>query len=278
MTPGRLDIAVLTSRSWGVDLAAGLQHLPEVRSLTIVTTSLAPGRSMRQKLRTIHRYQGMPGLWAALRNRVERPTGPNPPADFAARIAKDCPTATHIHCHDLHSPESLARLRDLAPDLGVVFATYWLRPEVFRIPRLGCLNLHLGRAPEFRGSSPAFYEMLEGVPDVGVTVHRVSEQLDAGAVLLQETFPLDLAPRGDPMDYLYGYQAEVLIPNGIRLMGQAVRQIAQGTQVESPQPPGPPARRRATYRQQQELRRLVALRRSRPSRRPSPHTIDIPTS
>jgi methionyl-tRNA formyltransferase len=120
--------------------------------------------------------------------------------------------------------------------------------------------------------------MLEGVPDVGVTVHRVSEQLDAGAVLLQETFPLDLAPRGDPMDYLYRYQAEVLIPNGIRLMGQAVRQIAQGTQVESPQPPGPPARRRATYRQQQELRRLVALRRSRPSRHPSPHTIDIPTS
>ena len=118
MTPAQLDIAVLTSRLWGVELAGGLQHLPEVRSLTIVTTALAPGRSMRQKLRTIHRYQGMPGLWASLRNRLERPTGANPTADFAARIAKDCPTARHIHCHDLHSPASLARLRELAPDLG----------------------------------------------------------------------------------------------------------------------------------------------------------------
>lgn len=273
MTPGQLDLAVLTSRSWGVDVAAGLQHLPEVRSLTIVTTSLAPGRSMRQKLRTIHRYQGMPGLWAALRNRLGDPTGPNPTADLAAHIAKHCPAARHIHCHDLHSPESLAQLGGLAPDLGVVFATYKLRPEVFRIPRLGCLNLHLGRAPEFRGSSPAFYEMMEGVPEVGVTIHRVSEQLDAGAILLQETFPLDLAPAGDPMDYLYRYQTEVLIPNGIRLMGQAVRQIGQGTEVEVPQQPGPPARRRATYLQQQELRRRVASRRNRP--RFTPLTIQL---
>ena len=120
--------------------------------------------------------------------------------------------------------------------------------------------------------------MLEGVPEVGDFIHRVSEQLDAGAILLQETLPLDLAPAGDPMDYLDPYQAEVLIPNGMRLMGQAVRQIAQGTEVEIPQRPGPPARRRATYLQQQELRRRVASRRSRPPRHPSPHTIDIPTS
>ena len=69
--------------------------------------------------------------------------------------------------------------------------------------------------------------------------------------------------QGTRWTILSRYQAEILIPNGIRLMSQAVRQIAQGTELESPQQPGRPARRRATYRQQQELRRLVALRRSR---------------
>jgi folate-dependent phosphoribosylglycinamide formyltransferase PurN len=278
MTEHQLNIAVLTSRAAGIELAAELQHLPELGSLTIVTTSLAPGRSWPRKLRTILRHQGVPGLWAALRNRVRRPSGANQKASLAALIAERCPSARHLHCHDLHAPASLARLRELAPDLGVVFATYKLRPEVFRIPRLGCVNLHLGRAPEFRGSSPGFYEMLEGVPQVGVTIHRVSEQLDGGAILLQEVFPIDLAPPGDPVDYLQQYQSQVLVPNGMRLMAQAVRQIARGTQVETPQQPGRPPRRRATYVQQQELRRRVALRRIRPPSPASPHTIDIPTS
>ena len=87
-------------------------------------------------------------------------------------MAARCPGARHLHRDDLHTAESIALLKSLAPDIGVVFAAYRLRPEVFTIPRLGCLNLHLGRAPEFPGSSPAFYELLEGVPEVGITVHR----------------------------------------------------------------------------------------------------------
>src|SRR5690349_21610091 len=115
MTEHQLNIAVLTSRAAGIELAAELQHLPELGSLTIVTTSLAPGRSLPRKLRTILRHQGVPGLWAALRNRVRRPSGANQKASLAARIAERCPSARHLHCHDLHAPASLARLRELAP-------------------------------------------------------------------------------------------------------------------------------------------------------------------
>jgi folate-dependent phosphoribosylglycinamide formyltransferase PurN len=278
--PAQLDVVVLTSRIWGVDVAAELRHLPQVRSLTIVSTQLAPGRPLLQKLRTIHRYHGRAAVWEAVKNRLRRPSGPSYTDDFAIRIAERCPGIKYIHCDDLHSPASLQRLNDLAPDLGVVFATYWLRPEVFNIPRLGCLNLHLGRAPEFRGSSPGFYEMFEGVPEVGVTVHRVSEGLDAGPILLQETFPLDLAPAGDPVAYLQRYQLEVLIPNGVRLMAQAVRDIAGGTVIETPQSTGRRPRRRATFRQQQELRQRVAARRRAAASQgsSSPRTIDIPTS
>ena len=83
----------------------------------------------------------------------------------------------------------------MAPDLGVVVGAPILRTELFSLPRLGCINLHLGAAPEFRGSSPGFYELLEGVAEVGVTVHRVTDTLDGGNILLQERFPLDIAPR-----------------------------------------------------------------------------------
>lgn len=221
-------------------------------------------------------HEGAPGVRQALLQRLRG--GSASTSDELGRLVRGaCPGARHIHCDDLHAPESLATLRALAPDLGVVFATYRLGHEVFSIPRRGCVNLHLGRAPEYRGSSPGFYEMLDGVPEVGVTVHRVSEKLDGGPILLQETFPLDLAPAQDPMDYLKRYQAEVLVPQGIRLMSLAVQRVAQGLDEERKQGSGSRPRPRATFRLQQELRRRVARRRAHMEAAPF-SAIDIPTS
>ena len=75
--------------------------------------------------------------------------------------------------------------------------------------------------------------MLEGVAEVGVTVHRVTETLDGGNILLQERFPLDIAPSGDPVQYLRRYVAETLCPNGARMMAAAVVALARGTHVET---------------------------------------------
>ena len=257
----RLDLMVFTSRAIGVELAAALGMRPEVRSLTVVTTRVVPRQSLLRKLRRMYLNEGAGGLMqAALRRLRHAPASARD--ELGALAARKCPGATVIHCDDLHDPASIARLRAFAPDLGIVLATYRLSRDVFEVPRMGCLNLHLGRAPEFRGSSPGFYEMLEGVPQVGVTVHRVSEQLDGGPILHQEVVPLDLAPPGDPMEYLRRYQAEVLVPLGIRLMLRAVRELAGGVSQERVQTGGSRPRPRATYRLQQELRRRVAERRA----------------
>jgi folate-dependent phosphoribosylglycinamide formyltransferase PurN/GNAT superfamily N-acetyltransferase len=260
---GGLKVVVLTSAVMGVELASALSRLEEVGSLTVVTTRVMRGRrSFWEKLRGIYHYDGPFGVAHAALRGIGRRLGWG--YGLAEAVAFQCPGVRHVHCDDLHAPESLAVLRGLKPDLGVVFAAYRLKPEVFTIPRLGCLNLHLGHAPEFRGSSPAFYEMLKGVPTVGVTVHRISEGLDAGPIIAQESFPLDLTPDGDPNSYLRRYQAEILIPNGVRLMADVVRRFAGGEVESRPQPGGgAPARPRATYRLKRELRRRVARRRRR---------------
>lgn len=260
----RLNVLVLTSTPMGIELAASLARLDEVRSLTVVTTRTVPHRhGFLERLGRTYRFDGPPGVLREAAGRMRRLLGGNHRETLAQLVALRCPGAWHLHCDDLHAPESLALLQSLAPDLGVVFAAYRLRPEVFTIPRLGCLNLHLGHAPEFRGSSPAFYELLEGVPAVGVTIHRVSEKLDAGPILLQESFPLELVPEGDPVSYVRRYQAEVLVPNGVRMMAEAVRRLAHGRAEERAQPPGTtPTRRRATYRLKRELRHRIAMRRA----------------
>lgn len=256
----RLAVVVLTCGRIGVDVAARLAGMPEVRSLTVVTTCAARRRQgTMEKARAILRYDGLRGVVRAAVARLR--SGPRR-GSLADDIRARCPGAAHLHVDDLHDPDARVRLQALGADLGVVAGAYVLKPEVFTIPRLGCLNLHLGRAPEFRGSSPGFYEMLEGVPEVGVTVHRVTAALDGGPILAQELFPLELAPRGDPVAYLRRLQMDTLIPNGARMMAAVVAGLASGPVPERAQPAGGGRpRRRATSRLKRELRRRVRARR-----------------
>jgi len=254
-----LAVVVLTCGRMGVEVAARLADLPEVRSLTVVTTCAARRRqSAVEKARVILRYDGP---WAVVRAAAARLRRGGADGGLADEIGRRCPGAAHFHCDDLHAPEARARLVALDADLGVVAGTYVLKPEVFTIPRLGCLNLHLGRAPEFRGSSPGFYEMLEGVPEVGVTIHRVTSELDGGSILAQEAFPLEVAPPSDPIAYLRRFQLETLVPNGARMMAAVVAGLARGPVPERAQAPrcGRP-RRRSTWRLKRELRRVVRAR------------------
>ncbi len=260
----KLDVVLFTSSLMGVELAAAVARLEEVRSLHVVTTVLPRPGTMLARARKTYRYYGPAGLLASIRARLPRLLAPRPAPRLAEELARRVPSAVHLHYPDLHAPECLACIRELRPDLGLVFACYRLRRSLFAIPRLGSLNLHLGRAPEFRGSSPGFYELLAGVPEIGVTVHRVDDGLDSGPILLQRVLPLDPAPAVDPVHYLGALQRDVLVPAGAELVAEAVRLEARGESREVPQPPGGPRpRRRATWAQQRELRKVVADRRDR---------------
>jgi methionyl-tRNA formyltransferase len=259
---GALDVVLFTSSLMGVEVAAAVAAVEEVRTLHVVTTTLPRPGTALERVRKTYRYYGPAGILASIRARLPRPLAPAPAPRLADEIARRVPAAVHLHFPDLHAPECLSHLRGLGPDLGLVFACYRLRPSLFSIPRLGSLNLHLGRAPEFRGSSPGFYELLAGVPEIGVTIHRVDDGLDSGPILLQRVLPLEVVPAGDPLSYLGALQRDVLVPTGAALMAEVVRLVANGEAREVPQAPGGSRpRRRATWAQQRQLRKVVAARR-----------------
>jgi hypothetical protein len=256
-----LDVVVLTSSRTGMTAAAGLRSVPAVRSLTLVTAPHPVRPRSVGKLRRMVRGDGalfvLRSALAALRWPVRDP------AREMRRLATiHAPGVEHLHLPGFHTPECLRLLRELKPDIGVVVATHKLRPEVFSLPRLGSINLHLGKAPEFRGSSPGFWELYLGVPEVGVTVHRVTDTLDGGDILAQEVFPLDIAPHGDPIRYLRELQLGVLWPNGVRMLGEALTRIAAGNHQGVPQDhTRAKTFRRATRTARRELRRRVRQRR-----------------
>lgn len=84
----------------------------------------------------------------------------------------------------LRRPEAQAALRELAPDLIVVAAFGQLLPrEVLDLPTHGCLNVHASLLPRWRGAAPIAAAIRAGDAQTGVTIMRMEEGLDTGAIL-----------------------------------------------------------------------------------------------
>lgn len=81
-----------------------------------------------------------------------------------------------------------AMLAGYQPDLLLVFGCNWRLPRAaLELPRLGALNVHPSALPKYRGPSPVPWAIRNGDPVMGLTVHRMTERIDAGPVLAQVT-------------------------------------------------------------------------------------------
>ena len=80
-----------------------------------------------------------------------------------------------------------AKIRALSAELLVVFAYGVILPMWFLdlFPR-GGINIHPSLLPKYRGPSPISTAILEGDEQTGITIQRLSKQMDAGNILLQE--------------------------------------------------------------------------------------------
>jgi methionyl-tRNA formyltransferase len=133
-----------------------------------------------------------------------------------------------IPATSVNAPEYLDEVRRLAPDVIVsVAAPEIFRKEILRIPRLGCINIHSGRLPVYRGMMPTFWQMLHGEPAVTVTVHEMAEALDAGKILGTVTVPLRSQ---DSLDRVIRTTKEA----GARLLIDVLSKIAQGLESRVP--------------------------------------------
>jgi len=91
----------------------------------------------------------------------------------------------------INTPEGVAELTKLAPDLLVV-AAYGqiLSRDVLSVPPLGGINVHASLLPKYRGAAPIAWAIYHGETETGVTIIKMSVSLDAGDILAQEKIAL----------------------------------------------------------------------------------------
>lgn len=131
----------------------------------------------------------------------------------------------------LRDPAFLARLEALAPDVGVLVAYGRIvPPEVMRIPPHGIVNLHPSLLPRYRGAAPIARAIEAGDTETGVTTLYLSEELDAGDIILQKTVPI--AP--DDTTRTLGVR---LADEGAALLAETLRLVEAGSAQRRPQEP-----------------------------------------
>jgi methionyl-tRNA formyltransferase len=128
-----------------------------------------------------------------------------------------------VPCASVNAPEYIERVCRLEPDVIASVAA----PEIFRagilaVPRLGCINVHSGRLPVYRGMMPTFWQLLHSEKHAVITVHEMVEELDAGAVLGTLEWPL--RERDNLHRVITGTKRA-----GARLMIDVLRRMRAGT-------------------------------------------------
>ena len=108
--------------------------------------------------------------------------------------------------------DSVQQLRDLKPDICAVVAYGRILPQkVLDIPTFGCINIHASILPQYRGSAPYQWAVLDGLQETGVTAMYLCREMDAGDIIEVSKTPIgENETAGELLDRLAVLGADLL--------------------------------------------------------------------
>ncbi len=130
---------------------------------------------------------------------------------------------------NFRADETVEQLRALQPDVCAVVAYGRILPQrVLDIPTKGCVNIHASLLPQYRGSAPYQWAVLDGQKETGVTAQHMAAQMDAGDIIRVAKTPIgENETAGELLDRL------ALL--GADLLSDTLAQFAGGTVSATPQ-------------------------------------------
>jgi methionyl-tRNA formyltransferase len=148
--------------------------------------------------------------------------------------ARDAPGTPVYTTRNLNDAEGLQFLAACEPDLLIsAFFNQLLHAPALALPKLGCLNIHPALLPEAKGVDPVFQSQLNGTPPLGVTVHFMSPEFDAGQIVAQRPLEARQGSAAVARSSVFAITAQ-LFRQGAELLANAIESIADGA-TGSPQ-------------------------------------------
>ena len=127
-----------------------------------------------------------------------------------------------VRLDDINSHQSEEFLRSKNCDVFILGGYgQILKKNIIAIPKIICLNLHAGRLPEYRGSSPLNWVLINGEKEFTLSVIKVDNGVDSGPVVYETSHPI---AANDTIADLHRIANEVF-PG---MLVEALRRVEQG--------------------------------------------------
>jgi methionyl-tRNA formyltransferase len=150
------------------------------------------------------------------------------PRQEKARQQKIVEIANRIHgVPNIHAQDVIEQITILKPDLGLIYGSPILKPELFEIPAFGTLGIHHGKVPTYRGNKTTFWAIYNGEEVAGVTIQKINAGLDTGSVVKEGEVPVG--------NRSYGRVWRDLEELGLNLYIQAILEVKIGIASYQPQ-------------------------------------------
>ena len=113
---------------------------------------------------------------------------------------------------NFRADEDVQALRDLKPDVCAVVAYGRILPQrVLDIATYGNVNIHASLLPQYRGSAPYQWAVLDGLTETGVTAQHMAHKMDAGDIIDVAKTPIgENETAGELLDKLAVLGADLL--------------------------------------------------------------------
>ena len=137
----------------------------------------------------------------------------------------------------LSEPGFIEQLKYLQGDIFVVVAFRILPEAVFSIPPYGTVNLHPSLLPKYRGAAPINWTIINGEKETGVTIIKISRQIDGGGMLAQNKVSvLENETAGSLHDRLANIGADLLLQTIDKLANDKITATPQNDAEATPAP------------------------------------------
>jgi methionyl-tRNA formyltransferase len=129
------------------------------------------------------------------------------------------------------TPEWRERIGAMRPDL--ILSAYYrnmIGTKLLALAPLGAFNMHGSLLPRYRGRAPINWAVLNGETRIGMTLHRMVREPDAGNIVDQEG--VDIGPR-DTAEEAF----RKALPCARHVLSRQIDALLSGTARETPQDP-----------------------------------------
>lgn len=120
-----------------------------------------------------------------------------------------------------NTANNIAAISKLKADIILVSCYARKLPiEIISLAKTGCFNIHPSLLPKYRGPTPLFWQFREAENIFGITLHRMTEKFDDGAIVAQQSINMPQGISKQEASILLAKIASKLVLNTLPILLQ----------------------------------------------------------